>query len=95
MFSLVGLIASGAIAWGVVAPLWQAWFRAREFKADEYAARLGFAEDLADGLERDALGYDRPTPLRFLSGASHPYTELRIDALRNYADRHADADAVT
>jgi Zn-dependent protease with chaperone function len=93
LFSLVGWIASGAIGWPMVAPLWHAWFRAREFKADEYAARLGLADDLADGLERDALKHDRPTPLRFLSGASHPYTELRIDALRKCAREHTDAIA--
>jgi hypothetical protein len=32
-------------------------------------------------------------PFRFLSGASHPDTELRIEALREYALRRGDVSA--
>jgi Zn-dependent protease with chaperone function len=72
------------VALRVVRPLWDAWFRAREFKADEYAAKLGQADELAVALEHHALADDRPIPFRFLSGASHPSTEHRIQALNNY-----------
>jgi Zn-dependent protease with chaperone function len=87
---VVGL-ASGHAMLRIVGPLWDAWWRAREYKADEYAARLGLGEDLASALERNALENDRPLPFQFISGASHPYTELRIDALERYAREHADA----
>ena len=75
---------SGDLPLTLMKPLWDAWFRAREFKADEYAARLGHAQDLADLLERAALPNDHPIPYRFLSGASHPSTEHRLEALRNH-----------
>ncbi len=90
---LVGWIVSGELALNLLRPFWDAWFRAREFKADQYAARLGWASDLADLLEREALLDDRPIPFRFLSGASHPPTEHRIQALRDY-DRHQQQTAL-
>jgi Zn-dependent protease with chaperone function len=68
-------------------PLWDAWFRAREYQADQYAARLGQGNDLARVLERAALPDDHPIPYRFLSGASHPSTEHRLEALR-HPNRH-------
>ncbi|HEY5196244.1 MAG TPA: M48 family metalloprotease [Solirubrobacteraceae bacterium] len=78
--ALVGL-GSGHALLRLVGPLWDAWWRTREYKADEYAARLGLADELASALERNALENDRPTPFQFISGATHPYTEHRIDAL--------------
>ena len=93
MIVLVGWIISGELALNLLRPFWDAWFRAREFKADQYAARLGWASDLADLLEREALLDDHPIPFRFLSGASHPPTEHRIQALRDY-DRHQQQTAL-
>jgi Zn-dependent protease with chaperone function len=90
LFVITGQFCSGLLALAPTRPLWDAWFRAREFKADEYAAKLGYAEALADGLTRHALEDDRPTPFRFVSGASHPYTTHRIDALNDYARRYAN-----
>jgi Zn-dependent protease with chaperone function len=89
---VVGL-ASGHAMLRIVGPFWDAWWRDREYKADAYAARLGLGEQLASALERNALENDRPLPFQFISGASHPYTELRIDALERYAREHADATA--
>ena len=83
LFRLTGWVCSGEIGVAAVQPFWDAWFRSREFKADQYAARLGQARQLADALEYHALGDDRPIPYRFLSGASHPSTEHRIDALNH------------
>ena len=91
LLSLAGQICSGLIVVIPMRPLWAAWFRGREFKADEYAAKLGYGEELADALEREALDDDRPTPFRFMSAASHPYTTHRIDALRRHAPTYVKA----
>jgi Zn-dependent protease with chaperone function len=85
LLSLAGSVCSGLILVTPMRPLWAAWFRGREFKADEYAAKLGYGDELADALEREALEDDRPTPFRFASAPSHPYTAHRIDALRRHA----------
>jgi hypothetical protein len=87
LFAIAGWICSGELALVLLRPFWDAWFRAREFKADAYAAHLGQAGALADMLEREALIDDQPIPFRFISGASHPSTEHRIQALHNL-DRH-------
>jgi len=89
LFLFAGQFFCGLLGLIVVRPLWDAWFRAREFKADAYAARLGLARELADALEHDGLQDDRPTPFRLFSGATHPYTEHRIEALHNYDRRDA------
>ena len=83
LFAIAGWICSGELALVLLRPFWDAWFRAREFKADAYAAHLGQAGALADMLEREALIDDQPIPFRFISGASHPPTEHRIQALHN------------
>ena len=93
LFFLAGQVCSGLIVVPLTRPLWSAWFRRREFVADEYAAKLGFADELADALARHALEDDRPRPFQFISDASHPYTTHRIDALHNYASRQANVVA--
>jgi Zn-dependent protease with chaperone function len=93
LFLLAGQVCSGLIVVPLTRPLWSAWFRRREFVADEYAAKLGFADELADALARHALEDDRPRPFQFISDASHPYTTHRIDALHNYASRQASVVA--
>ncbi len=89
---MIGL-ASGYVILRLVSPLWDAWWRTREYRADEYAARLGLGDELADALRREVLENDRPTPFQFIFGASHPYTEHRIDALERYARQNADVTA--
>ena len=59
------------------------YWREREYTADQYAAALGQAEELADFLEIHALIHDHPVPLIWLTEHTHPPTELRIDKLRN------------
>ena len=76
--------ARGGFALKLTAPLWGRYWRGREYAADEYAASLGLADELADFLETHALINDRPIPFIWLTQHAHPPTELRIDRLRNY-----------
>ena len=76
--------ARGGLALKLTAPLWGRYWRGREYAADEYAASLGQADELADFLETNALIYDHPIPHIWLTQTPHPPTELRIDRLRNY-----------
>jgi Zn-dependent protease with chaperone function len=64
-------------------PLWGAYWRKREYKADAYAAKLGQAEELAGFLENHALIHDHPVPYIWLTEHTHPPVELRIDKLRD------------
>ena len=74
------LATGGAVVWLTRAP-WGVYWRAREHQADEYAARLGQARSLARFLETNALDYDLPVPFVWLTDASHPPVEHRIDHL--------------
>jgi Zn-dependent protease with chaperone function len=65
-----------------MAPGWGSYWREREYTADEHAASLGQAEELADFLETHALIHDHPVPFIWLTEHTHPPTELRIDRLR-------------
>jgi Zn-dependent protease with chaperone function len=77
----LGFLVSGAAgAWLMRLP-WATYWRAREFQADRYAARLGQGEALARFLEQHALEYDLPVSFPWLSEHSHPATEHRIDRL--------------
>jgi Zn-dependent protease with chaperone function len=64
-----------SIGWGNI-------WREAEYEADRFAARIGWAEELAAFLEAEAPKHDHPIPLVWLSDHTHPPTELRIDALR-------------
>ncbi len=74
--------ASGGFGLRLLAPFWGSYWREREYLADQYAASLGQAEDLADFLEVYALMHDQPVPLIWLTEHTHPPTELRVDRLR-------------
>ena len=80
---LVGF-AQGGLALRVLAPFWGSYWREREYIADQLAAALGQAEELADFLEIHALIHDHPVPLIWLTEHTHPPTELRIDRLRKH-----------
>ena len=76
-----GLIVSGGLgAWLMRTP-WAAYWRTREFAADQYAASLGQGEALARFLDTNALEHDLPIPFAWLGKHSHPSTEHRIDRL--------------
>jgi Zn-dependent protease with chaperone function len=79
--------AGGGVALRLLAPFWGSYWREREYAADQYAARLGQGEELADFLELHALIHDHPVPFIWLTEHTHPPTELRIDRLRNASSR--------
>ncbi len=81
----LSLFAKGGLGLWLTRPAWGRYWREREYKADAYAAGLGQAQELADFLEIHALIHDRPIPFLALTDTDHPFTELRIDKLRNYA----------
>ena len=74
--------ARGGLGLRFLAPAWGSYWREREYTADQYAAKLGQAEELADFLEVHALIHDHPVPFIWLTEHTHPPTELRIDRLR-------------
>jgi Zn-dependent protease with chaperone function len=75
---------TGGLGLRITAPAWGKVWREHEYHADEYAAKLGQANELADFLETHALIHDHPVPFVWLTEQSHPPTELRIDKLRNH-----------
>lgn len=77
----LSFLASGALGVWVTRTPWAAYWRAREFQADHYAARLGQGEALARFLDTNALENDLPIPFMWLSQRSHPWSEHRIDRL--------------
>jgi Zn-dependent protease with chaperone function len=80
-FRLITYVASGRAAMALTRSPWAAYWRHREKVADEYAARLGQGAVLADYLDTHALAGDLPTPFKFLSSDSHPWTEHRIEGV--------------
>lgn len=80
------LFAKGGLGLWLTGPVWGRYWRRREYKADQYAARLGQADELADFLEIHALLHDHPVPFIWMTEHTHPPTELRIDRLRARAD---------
>jgi Zn-dependent protease with chaperone function len=74
--------ARGGLGLRFFAAAWGSYWREREYTADQYAATLGQADELADFLEVHALMHDHPVPLIWLTEHTHPPTELRIDQLR-------------
>jgi Zn-dependent protease with chaperone function len=74
--------AKGGLGLRIMAPFWGSHWREREYVADQFAASLGQAEELADFLEIHALIHDHPVPFIWLTEHTHPPSELRIDRLR-------------
>lgn len=79
--------ARGGYGLRLTQSLWGSCWRAREYEADSYAARLGQAEELAEFLENFALIHDQPIPFIWLTEHAHPPAELPIDRLRAHQDR--------
>jgi len=77
----LGVLAGGGLGVWVTGTSWAAYWRAREFAADQYAAGLGQGEALARFLDTNALEHDLPIPFAWLGRHSHPSTEHRIDRL--------------
>lgn len=83
--------ARGGFGLRLTAPFWGSYWREREYLADQFAATLGQADELADFLEVHALMHDHPVPLIWLTDHTHPPTELRIDRLRKAGHHHLRA----
>jgi Zn-dependent protease with chaperone function len=79
---LVIRFARGGLGLRFLGAAWGSYWREREYTADQYAATLGQADELADFLEVHALIHDHPVPFIWLTEHTHPPTELRIDKLR-------------
>jgi Zn-dependent protease with chaperone function len=88
---LIIRFAQGGLGLRFMAPGWGSYWREREYTADEHAASLGQAEELADFLETHALIHDHPVPFIWLTEHTHPPTELRIDRLRARTQATPDA----
>ncbi len=92
---ITSLFAKGGLGLWLTGPIWGRYWRTREYHADQYAAALGQADELADFLEVHALIHDNPIPFLWLTEHTHPPTELRIDRLRPTPDEiSADTAAV-
>jgi Zn-dependent protease with chaperone function len=87
--------ARGGLGLRIVGPTLAVYWRQREYNADQYAASLGQADELADFLEIHALIHDHPVPFIWLTEHTHPPTELRIDRLRQTAHTPALAAHAT
>ncbi|MBK5218879.1 MAG: M48 family metalloprotease [Thermoleophilia bacterium] len=74
-------LAGGSFAQQLLTPLWAAHWRAREYAADDYAASLGQAEDLAGYLADQEQPFDAPQRGLFFNPAEHPPVALRIERL--------------
>jgi Zn-dependent protease with chaperone function len=83
---ITSLFAKGGLGLWLTGPIWGRYWRTREYHADQYAAGLGQADELADFLEVHALIHDNPIPFLWLTEHTHPPTELRIDRLRSTPD---------
>jgi Zn-dependent protease with chaperone function len=81
----IASFARGGLGLRITGPVLARYWREREYTADQYAASLGQADELADFLEIHALIHDHPVPFIWLTEHTHPPTELRIDRLRNLA----------
>lgn len=79
---LIVRFARGGLGLRYFGALWGSYWREREYTADQYAATLGQADELADFLEVHALMHDHPIPFIWLTEHTHPPSELRIDRLR-------------
>ena len=74
-------LAGGSFARRLLAPLWAAYWRSREYAADAFAASLGEAQDLARHLADQELAFDVPQPGLLFKASQHPPVALRIERL--------------
>jgi Zn-dependent protease with chaperone function len=81
LIRLAILLAAGGCAAVLLAPLWAAYWRSREYAADAYAASLGQGEDLARHLADFEQAIDLPRRRFPFDLAEHPPVAHRIDRL--------------
>jgi hypothetical protein len=80
LMRLIAQLSGGAIALRLLAPVWAAYWRSREYAADSYAASLGQAEDLASYLRDQEQILDLPAAGIF-NERQHPPVAHRIERL--------------
>jgi Zn-dependent protease with chaperone function len=85
LMRLIARLSGGTIALRLLAPAWAAYWRAREYAADSYAAYLGQAEDLASHLCDQEQALDLPGAGIF-NKRQHPPVALRIERLYEVAN---------
>jgi Zn-dependent protease with chaperone function len=73
-------LAGGGQAERLLGPAWAAYWRAREYAADDYASSLAHGEDLARHLRDHVQLFDQP-PVGLLTRAKHPPVALRLERL--------------
>jgi Zn-dependent protease with chaperone function len=78
---------SGGLQTTMMGPAWASWWRLREYAADDYAAGLGQADELARFLDENVLLYDVPIRFVWMTTESHPPTALRVERLREHVAR--------
>jgi hypothetical protein len=66
----IAVFAKGGLGLRIAGPTLGRYWRGREYKADQYAASLGQADELADFLEVHALIHDHPVHLAYRTHAS-------------------------
>ena len=81
LIRLIARLAAGGCAARLLAPLWSAYWRGREYAADAYAASLGQGDDLARHLADIELALDFPHRRFPFDLAEHPPVALRIERL--------------
>jgi Zn-dependent protease with chaperone function len=91
----IAVFAKGGLGLRITGPILGRYWRQREYKADQYAASLGQADELADFLEVHALIHDHPVPFIWLTEHTHPPAELRIDRLRQATHDQLPATAAS
>lgn len=80
LMRLIVRVTGGSIGLRLLAPVWAAYWRTREYAADSYAGSLGQAEDLASYLRDQEQPLDMPRTGIF-SERQHPPVALRIERL--------------
>lgn len=86
---LAWLATGQAVLW-LTGNAWDAYWRNREYTADQFAARLGQGPALATSLEHGSLPYARSIRGMRFSRATHPYTKPRITKLRANPTDHTN-----
>ncbi len=68
---VVVYVASGGLSMRLTTLIWAGYFRCCEYRADEFAARLGYAGELIDYFE-GAVAYDQPVPFAWMKAHTEP-----------------------
>lgn len=82
------IFAVGGVGTSLLGSLWRSYYVEREYAADAYAARLGYADQLIAFFERELLS---DVAIPWSTQPTHPPTTRRVEALRRLALQHPQA----